>query len=494
MLFRPLAILLLFTITAKAQRQKIDSLNRLLTGTKIDTQHVALIFALAEQFQDLSSDSTIRYLKVAKQISGQRYLNGKLSVSESAFYVKMIVETELTLGYEYQKNGEFARALTHFESGGRIARLSDNKTGVGLSLNNIAYVYQSQGDIKKSISYYEQSLKFSEQANDSAVMPEALNNLAIVYGDQGEYDKAMEYHKRALAIAQRTGNRNQVGMNLINMGFVCRQRGENKKGYEYYLKAEEIYKEEKNNYMLAHVYDHLGAIDYEEGRVDEAIRRLKESGGMYKAVKDANSYALILHNIASILHKADRRREAYPIARESLSESRRSGAPDRIQTSAFLLYRINSLLGNYKEALEMYELATRMRDSISNEENKKAGLKSQLKYEYEKKAAADSVRVAEEKKVTAAQLKQEQTQRYALYGGLSLVGIFALFMVNRFRVTNKQKKVIEAQKQIVEEQKHLVEEKQKEVLDSIHYAKRIQTALMPHEKYIARNLKKLQAR
>ena len=132
-----------------------------------------------------------------------------------------------------------------------------------------------------------------------------------------------------------------------------------------------------------------------------------------------------------------------------------------------------------------------MRDSLTSETNRKASYKSQLKYEYEKKAAADSVRVAEEKKVTTAQLKQEKTQRFALFGGLGLVGIFALIMVNRFRVTNKQKKLIEEQKKVVEEQKHLVDEKQKEILDSIHYAKRIQTALLPSEKYIDKSFNKL---
>jgi len=35
----------------------------------------------------------------------------------------------------------------------------------------------------------------------------------------------------------------------------------------------------------------------------------------------------------------------------------------------------------------------------------------------------------------------------------------------------------------------LIEEKQKEILDSIHYAKRIQTALLPNEKYIDKHLK-----
>ena len=59
-----------------------------------------------------------------------------------------------------------------------------------------------------------------------------------------------------------------------------------------------------------------------------------------------------------------------------------------------------------------------------------------------------------------------------------------IFVINRFRVTNKQKKIIEEQKGIVEKQKEIVEEKQKEVLDSIHYAKRIQLSLLPQEKYI----------
>jgi hypothetical protein len=57
-------------------------------------------------------------------------------------------------------------------------------------------------------------------------------------------------------------------------------------------------------------------------------------------------------------------------------------------------------------------------------------------------------------------------------------------MFNRFRITQKQKLVIEEQKQIVDE-------KQKEIIDSINYAKRIQQAQLPTEKYINKNLSKL---
>ena len=52
----------------------------------------------------------------------------------------------------------------------------------------------------------------------------------------------------------------------------------------------------------------------------------------------------------------------------------------------------------------------------------------------------------------------------------------------------KQKIIIEQQKILVDEAYAQLEEKNAEVIDSIHYAKRIQTALMPNEKYIEKTL------
>ena len=82
-----------------------------------------------------------------------------------------------------------------------------------------------------------------------------------------------------------------------------------------------------------------------------------------------------------------------------------------------------------------------------------------------------------------------------MYGGLALVLVFAGFMVNRFRVTNKQKliielKEIETQKQnvVITQQKHLVEEKHKEITDSINYAERIQRSFLATKEILDENL------
>ena len=53
------------------------------------------------------------------------------------------------------------------------------------------------------------------------------------------------------------------------------------------------------------------------------------------------------------------------------------------------------------------------------------------------------------------------------------------------------KQLLRAKEDLISLQKEIIEVKQKEILDSIHYAKRIQTTLLPSNKYIERHLDKL---
>lgn len=79
-----------------------------------------------------------------------------------------------------------------------------------------------------------------------------------------------------------------------------------------------------------------------------------------------------------------------------------------------------------------------------------------------------------------AELQQEKTQRYTLYGGLVLVILFALFVWSRFKLTSRQKGIIEQQKLVVEAH-------QQEILDSITYAKRLQDAILSPLDFIKEN-------
>ncbi len=71
-------------------------------------------------------------------------------------------------------------------------------------------------------------------------------------------------------------------------------------------------------------------------------------------------------------------------------------------------------------------------------------------------------------------------QKYSRF--ITLFGIIMLVVMAE-RAKKAKKYVIEKNKEI-EKQKHLVEEKNKEILDSIEYALRIQTAILPPQKIV----------
>ena len=110
-----------------------------------------------------------------------------------------------------------------------------------------------------------------------------------------------------------------------------------------------------------------------------------------------------------------------------------------------------------------------------------------------KKAATDSIMAIEEIKIADALLaaekaenkrhqieaKKQEEEKYFLFGGLALALIFGGFIFNRFRITAKQKLIIEGQKEKVDEAFDELEEKNQEILASISYAKRIQSAILP---------------
>lgn len=115
-----------------------------------------------------------------------------------------------------------------------------------------------------------------------------------------------------------------------------------------------------------------------------------------------------------------------------------------------------------------------MRDSIGNKETQKEALRQSLKYEYEKEML---IREKEQE-------KREEKQRiilYAIIAILILVVLFSVIIYNRLRVTRKQSAEISRQKS-------LVEKKNKEIIDSINYANRIQQALLKTEEYVSEHL------
>ena len=369
---------------------------------------------------------------------------------------------------------------------------------LGVALNNAGYLATNQGDIPKALEYLHRSLKIQEEVNDKKGVASSLINIGFIHDGQGDLTKAIEYYQRSLIILEEIKDKVGIADCLNNIGNIYQKQEQIDKALEYFLKSLKAREEEDDKRGIANSMNNIGLIYYKKKNYTKALEYYHESLKISENLPDKRGIALSSNLIATTLQNIGKSKEAQKYAIRSLSTAKELGYPDNIRRAAMILKEIYKSQNNYENALEMYELERLMRDSIFNTQSRKASIKKQLQYQYEKKAAADSVKNAEEQKVknallTAqqAQLKQEKTQRLALYGGLVLVIAFLGFVFNRFRVTQKQKVIIEQQKVLVDNAFSHLEEKNKEVMDSIHYAKRIQTALLTSEKYIERKLNEL---
>ena len=472
------------------------------------------------------------------------YFDSSQQVAKEIQYLKTILVNYNTIGNIYRSMGDQEMALINYNEGLKLASKINDKFNQSLILGNIGLSYSSIANFQKALYFYNDALKIDEKLNNKSGIMRHLGNISNIYRKQGDYTKALEYALRSLKIAETLGNKKSEISILGNIGIIYDLQSDHEKAKYYYLKALKLGELIKDKIAIGNQYSNLGivymqiggkekdkknfsaalynyniALDYynKAAKINEETLDLeglaanygnigtnyKEQGNIKKSLEyeikcykifektgDLKGISAAAGNIANTYTELNNYPEAEKYLKKSLSIATQIGSLNEIKFAHEFLYRLYKKTGKVSQCLFHYEKYIQIRDSIFNEENTKASIKLELKYDYEKKASADSVKVAEEKKLTTFQLKQEENQRYFLYSGLGLTLIFGGVMYNRFRITKKQKAIIESQKKIVEEQKQAVDEKQKEILDSIRYAKRIQTSLLPNENYFKKHIPK----
>jgi tetratricopeptide (TPR) repeat protein len=248
--------------------------------------------------------------------------------------------------------------------------------------------------------------------------------------------------------------------------------------------------------------NNIGLVYSAQGNFSEALKHYFASLKMREALASKTGIASCCINIGELFMKQKQYEEAKRYFLKAKKMSVGAGSKEAIKLIYRDLATIDSTAGNYKGAFEYRKMYVLYRDSLDNEEARKKIIQSQMTYEFEKKEA---IAAAEHKKelenqelITEEQSRKQKLVLFFVLGFLLLVVIFAAFILRSLRVTRRQKNIIEEQKNLVEKrkqelewQKGLLDEHQREIIDSINYAKRIQQSQLPTETYIDRSLKRL---
>ena len=130
----------------------------------------------------------------------------------------------------------------------------------------------------------------------------------------------------------------------------------------------------------------------------------------------------------------------------------------------------------------------KLRDKLNDVEVHKSAQREKFQSEYEKKQLKDNEEQAKRDVITNGELQKQKLLRNSFVAGFTLMLLLAGVIFRNFKRKQKDNRLISLQKLEVEKQKHVVEEKQQEILDSIEYALRIQTAILPPTRLVKQYL------
>lgn len=481
---------ILYVSSAFSQTLNVDSVSTLLSGMHEDTSKVNLLNTLFLK------------LEYENEQQAKKYIDQSYEISKKIGYTKGMASSITLQGYFAEDKGNYPDALSDYSSALQIFKNAGDRVGVANSYNYIGISYFNLGNYPEALKNYFLALKLKEEINDRNGCADIYNNIGLVYSSQDNYKEALKYYSKSVGIYEALKNKAGLSLSYNNLGIIYRADGNYNKALNNYLASLKIDESLGNKRGMSSSYNNIGNVYSDLKNYKEAFSNLLISLKLREEIGDQAGKAGCFINLGDLFMKQGMfaKAEKYFIeAKELMAENPNKEYYREIYKA---LVTLDSAKGDFKSAYANRKQYILYRDSLDNEETRKATVQNQMTYDFEKKeavAAAEHKKELESQSQVAGEKNRKQMiVLISVVGVFLLVIIFSAFIFRSLRFTRKQKQMIEDQKKIVEDQKLLVEkqkllveEHQKEIIDSITYARRIQLSQLPTEKYIQSSLVRL---
>ncbi len=531
---------LLFFICQTAFAQKQDSLLLLYKQAKNDTAKLNYLSAIGEKTYSRNPDSALivfnnclsyslkslektnnsavvtrvlkkQYAYSLQNISNIKLLNGfpdsTIILNRSSIKILKTIQDDLgigngyaNIGLVYYNTGLIDSSIIYCNQALVLYKKIKVQVKIAEMLNNLALFSDYKGDIPKALNSYLEALTILQKLNDENGLSYVYNNIGGIYYVQHEYDKALDYHEKALKLKEKNNDQLGVSETYLLIGRICNQKKEYVKALDYYHKSLEIREKLNNLNGVAEVFGNMSHVYKSLNDTKKTIQYLEKAIAIQEKINDKNGLSHNYKNLGRYYLDNKDYTNAIKYSNKAMNLAYELGFPENILFSAKQLYSIYNKTNNYKLALQYYQLYMKMNDSITNIETQKSIYKQQTNYEYQqKKALADlefNAQIKSQKEKALAEKNKQLVIIICVSIVLVILALFSFFMFKRFKLTQKQKNIIELKEQeterqniIITQQKNIVEEKHREITDSINYAERIQHSFLATKELLDENLK-----
>jgi len=398
---------------------------------------------------------------------------------------------ELYKGWYLQDIAEFDSSRYHFFRSLDYYKQAQSFNDIADVYGNIGNAYVDVEDFSSALDYQMKSLDLNEKilllSKDEHQLKEAekgraysWTNLSSIFFSIGEYEKSLFYQKKGLVYEQQKGDTLGMGISYVGMSSVFDDLGHVDSSIYYAHVAEKIFKEYDYSTGLMNTYINL--YNYYRLQGELKIEYLHKAHDIALEFNDPYGRATAL----SAMVGSD-----YPFAKDSMEHMIRDMKllmkEHNFEDFMFEFYKAEAIYlnnrGEYREAYDALFKFTEFNEAYK-EKNERVDFKSaELKQELQLQLFSDSLKyqqtIQEQQLVSE---KRNNRQRIFItiitFGALVLLAIL-IFVYRSLKVKKMNNLALSQKNTQIEKQKAILEEKNKEITDSITYAKRLQAAILP---------------
>jgi len=496
-------ILLLLSFSIIKADNSLDSLLNLYNNAQNNSEKIELLERLSQQAYHFSIDSAIFFNKLAVDYA--------IKTSDN----ELITNKLLDLGKMYLYGGKYDSSVVIFLSAIPYAKKTNNKKLIYLAIHSVGNGYLYQGNNTKALNYYFEALEIREQINDISGIAASTNNIGMIYAELKQYDLALKYLQISLSNEKKLNNQENISSAYNNIGLIFWSINELDSATFYYKKALKIRETlQTSDLKLANSYGNIALVFEKKELHDSALfynhKALRYSKLANNPISITNDY----NNIAKSLLLLNKNKESLVYLDSSFFICQQLNDYQMFQNLYDIFAQNYYNLKEFDKAYKYVRKYAQYKDSVASQNLSTQIAEMQVRYETEKQQ-----KVIEVQKLNLYKKDTElkfQKKILLLLSIFSFIVIFLLIFLARLyyqkrkahnllqdrneEITvqneslNKQKEEITTQRDRIKSQNKILHERnnkisiqQKEITDSILYAKRIQTAIFPPKEIILEN-------
>ncbi len=388
-------------------------------------------------------------------------------------------KVDLLNKFAFQKRNEDPKlSLELSEKALHLSTAHHYKKGRADSLLNIGFSKMHSANHEGAYISLFEALELFIELNDHVGIANTQYNIGIVHVRSGNFDSAIEVLHKCLSYREKINDKNGIAAAYFQLTYIHQHFNDLDSAYEAGIKSLEIRKEMDDPLGLAATLMVLGEVYMKRKELDKAKEVLSESLRLRRTSPEKMGYFATLLRWAELHSELKDYEKAMAFSTEGLTIAKGEGVNFGVIKFLQMLGKVNFTLNNIPAAKEHYLSAL----------------------EYAQKYSFRSMLFEIHQSLAEIYEKEQNFEKayyhFRLYNNTK-EEVISLQSNGRLKSVQFVAKIEFAQKEAEAEKVrnaelnkayHIIEEKNKEITDSINYAKRIQSGIIPSENELKKNL------